>query len=237
MLANRLRTSPRQGLDGSGKTTLINWMAGKPPPHGFTCGSTVTAVGTGSSNVRVRFADIGGQLLLWRPRAAPPHALRPSGRSSMRHIWKRHYPWAQAVVRLLTGAALQPRLTMRECVCVCVQVFVVDCSDRARLAEAGIELQLLVSDEALVGKPLLVLAHKQDLLHAMPPREVRLPPTHRLRPPPSCRIDTLQVVDGLNLHAIRDHTWFLQPTSVATGEGVQAGMQWLLSAVGQQRAR
>ncbi|KAF7207068.1 ADP-ribosylation factor-like protein 11 [Nothobranchius furzeri] len=51
-------------------------------------------------------------------------------------------------------------------------VFVVDSTDRARMAEAQKALKKVLSDERLKGVPLMVLANKKDLPNSMTIREV-----------------------------------------------------------------
>lgn len=53
-----------------------------------------------------------------------------------------------------------------------LQIYVIDSADRRRIEETGIELTSLLEEEELAGIPLLVLANKQDLLNAMPAKEV-----------------------------------------------------------------
>uniref|UniRef100_A0A7I4D9X7 ADP-ribosylation factor-like protein 3 n=1 Tax=Physcomitrium patens TaxID=3218 RepID=A0A7I4D9X7_PHYPA len=89
-------------------------------------------------------------------------------------------------------------------------VYVFDCADRHRLKESGDELSLLLEEEKIIGVPLLVLANKQDLRHALPADEVAA---------------------GLNLVAIRDRTWQIQGCSAKTGDGLQEGMDWILQRV------
>lgn len=52
----------------------------------------------------------------------------------------------------------------------------------------------------MVGVPVLIFANKQDLFNAAPAAEI---------------------AEGLNLHAIRDRQWQIQPCSAVTGEGVK----------------
>lgn len=40
-----------------------------------------------------------------------------------------------------------------------------------------------------------------------------------------------QISQGLNLHTIRDRTWFIQAASAKTGEGLQEGMEWIVSQI------
>eukprot|EP00397_Hematodinium_sp_SG-2012_P050574 GEMP01058850.1.p1 GENE.GEMP01058850.1~~GEMP01058850.1.p1 ORF type:complete len:180 (+),score=35.50 GEMP01058850.1:203-742(+) len=89
-------------------------------------------------------------------------------------------------------------------------VFVIDSSDRRRLEECGSELNELLQEDKLGGIPLLVMANKQDLLHAKPAAEIS---------------------DALSLHNIRDRQWTIQACSAKTGEGLQDGMEWLVSTI------
>ena len=45
------------------------------------------------------------------------------------------------------------------------------------------------------------------------------------------RILLSQISQGLNLHTIRDRTWFIQAASAKTGEGLQEGMEWVVSQI------
>jgi ADP-ribosylation factor-like protein 3 len=89
-------------------------------------------------------------------------------------------------------------------------VYVIDCSDRRRMDETGVELNSLLEEEQLAGVPLLIFANKQDLLNAMGPDEV---------------------TEALNLHSIRDRTFHIQPCSAKTGEGLQQGMEWMVQII------
>ncbi|CAM6019357.1 unnamed protein product [Sphagnum balticum] len=71
-------------------------------------------------------------------------------------------------------------------------VYVVDCADRRRIEESGDELSQLLEEEKMTNVPILVLANKQDLTHALPADEV---------------------AHGLNLFLIRDRAWQIQGCS------------------------
>lgn len=45
-------------------------------------------------------------------------------------------------------------------------------ADKKRLEETGQELSQLLEEEKLQGRPLLVLANKQDLVNALPPSDI-----------------------------------------------------------------
>ena len=53
-----------------------------------------------------------------------------------------------------------------------VLIYVIDSSDRYRIAECGEELQSLLEEDKLAGVPCLVYANKQDLMYALPAEEV-----------------------------------------------------------------
>ena len=74
-------------------------------------------------------------------------------------------------------------------------VYVIDSADRRRVEETGVELGLLLEEEKLAGIPLMVFANKQDLLNALPAKEIS---------------------EALNLHLVRDRPWQIQACSVRT---------------------
>ncbi|KAJ3009142.1 ADP-ribosylation factor protein 3 [Thoreauomyces humboldtii] len=90
-----------------------------------------------------------------------------------------------------------------------VLIYIIDSADRRRLEETGEELHSLLEEHKLAGVPVLVLANKQDLASALPGDEI---------------------ATGLNLNAIRDRHWQIQPCSAKSGEGVEEGLQWALNA-------
>uniref|UniRef100_A0A7R9YCL1 ADP-ribosylation factor-like protein 3 n=1 Tax=Pinguiococcus pyrenoidosus TaxID=172671 RepID=A0A7R9YCL1_9STRA len=87
-------------------------------------------------------------------------------------------------------------------------VYVIDSADRRRLEETGVELGQLLQEDKLLGVPVLIFANKQDLINAASDEEL---------------------TDGLNLHVIRDREWTVQPCSAKTADGLQEGMEWIVS--------
>lgn len=80
-------------------------------------------------------------------------------------------------------------------------VFVVDSSDRERLGEAHRELENTLRSEQLRGRPLILLANKQDVNGAL---------------------TVTEITDRFNLKKIcPDRDWFVQPCSASTGFGVE----------------
>ena len=86
-------------------------------------------------------------------------------------------------------------------------VYVIDSADKKRLEEGGAELDTLLQEDQLAGVPLLVLANKQDLVHAAQADEIS---------------------ESLALSNIRDRPWQIQPCSAITGDGLEVGMAWLV---------
>ena len=41
----------------------------------------------------------------------------------------------------------------------------------------------------------------------------------------------MQIADGLNLFAINDRPWQIQPCSAKSGDGLRDGMEWLVKQV------
>ena len=91
-------------------------------------------------------------------------------------------------------------------------IFVVDSSDKKRLALAKHELLRLLEDEELHGVPLLVFANKQDLGVMSP----------------------AQVQDGLGLPELKARQWRCQGCSALTGNGLYEGFEWLSKVVNQK---
>ncbi|KAJ8597940.1 ADP-ribosylation factor [Rhizopogon salebrosus TDB-379] len=85
-------------------------------------------------------------------------------------------------------------------------IFVVDSSDRERIAEAREELRISMNDKQLLDALLLVFANKGDLPGAMGASEL---------------------TDKLNLRTFKQRTWHMQSTCATSGEGLYEGLEWL----------
>jgi small GTP-binding protein len=92
----------------------------------------------------------------------------------------------------------------------CALVIVADSTDKSRLPILRIELERLLMAEELKGSPVLVFANKQDLKGAL---------------------NAAELSETLGLPAIRDRAWHIQPSCALTGQGLDAGMQWLAQTV------
>jgi ADP-ribosylation factor-like protein 6 len=112
------------------------------------------------------------------------HALQ----SRSRPLWDKQYAGADAVI------------------------FVVDSSDRMRLAVAKDELDHMLEQPAIRDRPvpLLFFANKMDLEGAMEP---------------------VECMAGLGLQGIPDRPWHIQASNARTGAGLDAGIRWLTSHV------
>ena len=73
------------------------------------------------------------------------------GQKTLRHTWRKYF----------TGATN-----------VDVLVYVIDSSDRRRIAETGITLRQLLDEDRLSGVPLLIFANKQDVSTALTPLQL-----------------------------------------------------------------
>ena len=104
------------------------------------------------------------------------------GRSSVRSYWPAYYGRANAIA------------------------YVIDTTDRHRLAENSAVLQHLLDDDELIGLPLLVFANKQDAADAIPAAEIE---------------------ELLHLGSIRDRVWHCTSCSALRGTGIVDGLTWL----------
>ncbi|XP_068594323.1 ADP-ribosylation factor-like protein 14 [Cebidichthys violaceus] len=90
-------------------------------------------------------------------------------------------------------------------------VFVVDSSGRERLEEARRELEKTLKSEQLWGRPLVLLANKQDVNGALTVTEIK---------------------DSFNMRKIcSGRDWFVQPCSASTGFGVEEAFRRVVQMV------
>ncbi|XP_060067569.1 uncharacterized protein LOC132547784 [Ylistrum balloti] len=83
-------------------------------------------------------------------------------------------------------------------------VYVVDSNDRERIDEAREELFSILNDDEMRGVPVVVLANKQDLPHAM---------------------NTAEVADKMCLTKLTGRKWFVQGACAVNGDGLFEGMR------------
>lgn len=91
-------------------------------------------------------------------------------------------------------------------------LLVIDSTDRERLAMSHQELNLMLDHDDLKKSNILVLANKQDVRGCMTAAEIS---------------------KTLKLHDIKDHNWHIQSCCALTGEGLNAGLQWMLTQSGE----
>eukprot|EP00286_Rhodomonas_abbreviata_P022612 CAMPEP_0181306334 /NCGR_PEP_ID=MMETSP1101-20121128/10240_1 /TAXON_ID=46948 /ORGANISM="Rhodomonas abbreviata, Strain Caron Lab Isolate" /LENGTH=203 /DNA_ID=CAMNT_0023412375 /DNA_START=191 /DNA_END=802 /DNA_ORIENTATION=+ len=86
-------------------------------------------------------------------------------------------------------------------------IFLVDSADSERFGEARVELQKMLNDDQLRNAPFLLLANKQAMPKASP-------------------VDV--IVKELQLTRMPStRRWRIEPTDVASGQGVYTGLNWL----------
>lgn len=117
-----------------------------------------------------------------------------AGQKGIRPFWRSYYPDTKAVI------------------------FVIDATDRERLATAKEELLHILEvtgsyqEEELKGVPVLVLANKQDL------------------PGP---LTQGEIIQETGLAATKTRQWAVYPCSAKTGAGIEDGMNWLVEILNQ----
>ena len=92
-------------------------------------------------------------------------------------------------------------------------IWVVDSSDRRRIAECGSEMHQILQEERLAGASLLVFANKQDVAGAL---------------------STDQIAEVLRLQHIANRHWEIVACSAKQGDGVASGFDWIVKDVGNR---
>uniref|UniRef100_A0A0N4ZXF1 ADP-ribosylation factor-like protein 6 n=1 Tax=Parastrongyloides trichosuri TaxID=131310 RepID=A0A0N4ZXF1_PARTI len=112
------------------------------------------------------------------------NAFDMSGQSKYRNLWEAHYKNVQGII------------------------FVVDSSDRLRVAVARDELWILLDHKDIMHKkiPILIFSNKVDEKDALTASEVS---------------------QSLGLDLIRTRDWHIESCCALTGEGLESGISWL----------
>jgi len=108
------------------------------------------------------------------------------GQTSIRPYWRLYYTDTAAVI------------------------FVVDATDRDRMATCTEELASMLAEEELRDAALLVFANKQDQPNAL---------------------NAAQVSEALHLPALKDRSWSIKATSAIKGDGLNDGLDWLVETI------
>jgi len=92
-------------------------------------------------------------------------------------------------------------------------IMVVDSNDRDRISEAAAEMKRTLEEDELRDALLLVFASKQDLPNAM---------------------SVSEIIERLDLKALRNRRWFIQGCCGYTGDGLVEGLDWLIAATAKE---
>lgn len=111
-----------------------------------------------------------------------------SGQGRYRDLWEHYYKECEGII------------------------FVVDSSDRLRLAVVRDELDLLLQHPDISTRqiPILFFSNKMDLREAL---------------------SSVKIAAGLGLELIVDKPWHICATNALTGEGLQEGMEWFTQQI------
>lgn len=96
-------------------------------------------------------------------------------------------------------------------------IYVINATERRRMAEVKSALDILLSSDGSQNLPILIYANKQDL--------------------PGCMSDS-EIIEACDLKPSRNRNIKLQPCSAISGAGISEGLEWLVSTtpISQQSA-
>jgi small GTP-binding protein len=92
-------------------------------------------------------------------------------------------------------------------------IMVVDSADQDRLDLARGELQSILQTDELRDACLLIFANKQDIKGALSAAELS---------------------ESLALHTVRNHDWHIQACCALTGQGLYAGLDWIVNRLKEE---
>lgn len=106
-----------------------------------------------------------------------------SGQGKYRELWERYYKECEGII------------------------FVIDSSDKLRLAVVKDELELLIQHPDISSRsiPILFFANKKDLKDVM---------------------STIKIASSLRLEQVHNKPWHICASNALTGEGLQEGLEW-----------
>lgn len=208
------------GLDNAGKTTLlssIKTLYHTSPNAPTIAQKTVPTVGQNVSTIELpdmylKIWDVGGQL-------------------SLRNLWKSYYASAHAVIFVVdstdlgdgsdwedlgSGVAALSSHKQDENDRTGKSDGAANASDLGRLDECRLVLESVISQEDMVGVPILVLANKQDREDCVETVKIKEGLVRR-------------VFEGEKGGAVRDSR--VLPISALRGEGVREAVEWVRTRV------
>lgn len=174
------------GLDNSGKSTAIAWLKSTSGKGPSNKASATAAAGAPLEVV----PTVGLQLEEFPRGSVNFKFIDMSGQSRYRELWGSYFREAQGVL------------------------FVVDATDRLRMAVAKDELRLVLNHEQVAHRlnslPFVFLANKMDLDGA---------------------VDSIELAALLEVDEAFQHPWLMVSTCATTGEGIEQAMSWLTEKI------
>jgi ADP-ribosylation factor related protein 1 len=141
------------------------------------------------------------------------------GQQSLRVLWDKYFSEAHAVI------------------------YVLDSTDTTRMDESTHEINKILSDKDLIDAPLLVLANKQDLKHALQtdtiakllqlPGSATTPHAKASSSLPSSTSSSSSSASSVALST--DHPVRVLPISALNGEGITKAMDYLMEVLPKSR--
>ncbi|MCJ1361885.1 hypothetical protein MMC16_000986 [Acarospora aff. strigata] len=108
-------------------------------------------------------------------------------------------------------------------------IWVVDATDRLRIEDCREELAGLLLEERLMGASLLVFSNKVDVAGCMSNEEIREVQAQDFSyRSGDIRTANGDLIQGLQLNAIKTHKWTIIRCSAITGENLKEGLEWVV---------
>jgi ADP-ribosylation factor related protein 1 len=137
------------------------------------------------------------------------------GQQSLRVLWDKYFAEAHAIV------------------------YILDATDTSRLEESAHEIAKVLQDKDLSDAPLVVLANKQDLKHALEvdtlAKLLHLPDTAIAPLAPSAAASSSIASSSASSSTYADHVVRILPISALNGQGIAKAMDFLLEVLPKSR--
>eukprot|EP00760_Papus_ankaliazontas_P000644 PhM_4_TR10164/c0_g1_i1/m.55509/K07942/ARL1; ADP-ribosylation factor-like protein 1 len=183
-------TAPRRilvlGLDDAGKTTLLLHL--RALLRMSLDNSLAAADAVSAQEEPAPTIGYNTELLTLVPRHLVAEVLDLGGQVNLRQYWRLHYPDAAVVVFVVDAVAVERMETAKH-----------------------VLFQTVLSDPALRGVPLIVLANKADL--------------------EMCVLPVAEVCERMGLVDVSDRTWTLLSVSALKGDGIEKLVQTLATVL------